>query len=215
MVWYSGGYLISLAHITGLVRSARRGIPPSRLCGSTDGYSSPDALFLAMVLAPERRFPSIRFFALGTIPLGKSPLLVLPWPVESKSRGPMSLLAHTTAGRGFRGWCPAPPHCSVRMIVVGGLPPPPLSLPSSSNSLTWLRTLPGLYLPPVPHIKLLINWSNANSNNSFLTPAPPLCSTGESGFLTTIHHPISISKPLSSLIPPPRRDRTYRTRPTD
>jgi hypothetical protein len=29
------------------------------------------------------------------------------------------------------------------------------------------------------------NWSNANSNNSFATPSPPGCSTGESGFLTT------------------------------
>lgn len=36
------------------------------------------------------------------------------------------------------------------------------------------------------HWRPRMNWSSPISNNSFLTPSPPRCSTGARGFLITI-----------------------------
>jgi hypothetical protein len=47
------------------------------------------------------------------------------------------------------------------------------------------------------HINPRMNWSSPSSNNSFSTPSPPLCSTGDRGFLTTVMGGKSVS-PVSS-----------------
>lgn len=57
-----------------------------------------------------------------------------------------------------------------------------------------------------------MNWSRPISNNSFVIPAPPLCSTGARGFLTTTTATQHVSyfslthTPLFSCTSPVRRE---------